>query len=127
MRKNHRPLSPHIQIYKWQLTSVMSILHRMTGVFLCSLVFLCLAWLVSLKDHESFQTFKALAHHPLSLVYLTGIVFSLFYHLSNGIRHLLWDAGWGLDLKTTYRSGWIVLGVSLGATLLYASLFLRIE
>lgn len=125
MQKNHRPISPHIQIYKWQLTSVMSILHRMTGVFLCSLVLVLVAWLVSLRNPEAFECFKNIVHHPLTQIYLVGIIFSLFYHLSNGIRHLLWDMGYGLDLKTTYLSGWLVLSVTLLATIFYVLLFIE--
>lgn len=127
MQKHHRPVSPHIQIYKWQLTSVMSILHRMTGVFLCSLVIILVAWLVSLRNPDAFDCFKVILHHPLAQVYLIGIVFSLFYHLTNGVRHLLWDAGYGLDLKTTYRSGWLVLNVSLFATVFYVLLLIQSE
>ncbi len=125
--RTQRSLSPHIQIYKWQLTSVLSIVHRMTGVFLCSFAILVVAWLVALKDAESFDIFRAVLSHPLAFVYASAVAFCLFFHLANGIRHLFWDAGIGLDLKTTYRSGWTVVAISTISTVFYVFLLCSFE
>lgn len=125
--RTQRPLSPHIQIYKWQLTSVLSIVHRMTGVFLCSFAILIVAWLIALKDTETFDAFRVVLSHPLSFIYGSGIAFCLFFHLANGIRHLFWDAGVGLDLKTTYLSGWTVIAMSTISTVFYVFLLCSFE
>ncbi|MBM3643254.1 MAG: succinate dehydrogenase, cytochrome b556 subunit [Alphaproteobacteria bacterium] len=118
-RPVNRPLSPHLQIYKPQLTSVLSILHRATGIALSVGVLYLVAWVVfasaSASTYASFQGFNA---SILGRICLGGWLFCLYYHLANGIRHLFWDAGYGFDLKDAYRSGWLVVAVSLIATAL---------
>ena len=116
-RPVHRPLSPHLQIYKWQLTSVLSILHRMTGIALSFGALYLATWVIyaaaSPRAYAMFQDFNT---SIVGRIVLAGWLFSAFYHLCNGIRHLFWDAGYGFELKDAYRSGWIVVGVSLAAT-----------
>lgn len=114
-----RPLSPHLQIYRWQLTSVLSILHRATGVFL-SLGAVGLVWWLfaaSLGD-AYFAPTSAFLASILGQLLLFAWTVSLFYHLANGIRHLLWDAGFGFDLKTTYLTGYTVLAATVVMTAL---------
>ncbi len=105
-----RPLSPHLQIYKIQITSLLSILHRGTGIvlfgggFLWSIWFLCLA-----MGRQSYETLQSLLLHPFGLIFLMGWSFSFFYHLCNGLRHLAWDLGYGYDMPTVRLTGWIVV------------------
>ena len=109
MALRERPLSPHLQVYRWQLTSVMSILHRASGVLL-TFAALALAWWLLALDAGGDRYVHAarLLSSPLGLVALFGISLALVYHLLNGIRHLLWDMGWGFEISDTYRSGWAV-------------------
>jgi succinate dehydrogenase / fumarate reductase cytochrome b subunit len=113
-----RPLSPHLSIYKPQLTSLMSIGHRATGLALSVGTVLLVWWLVAAASGE--RAFAAAQHFWGSwfgLLLLFGWTFSLFFHLCNGIRHLGWDAGWGFELRRTYVTGWIVVGASVALTL----------
>ena len=108
-----RPLSPHLQVYKPQLTSVMSILHRITGAALAAGQFIVIWWLVALATGpQAYAAFQAFAGHPVGLALLFGWSAALFYHLCNGVRHLLWDMGYCLSLKSAYRAGYVVLIVA---------------
>ncbi|MBI4006327.1 MAG: succinate dehydrogenase, cytochrome b556 subunit [Gammaproteobacteria bacterium] len=114
MATDNRPLSPHLQIYKPQLTSILSITHRGTGVFLSiSALFLC-CWLLAIANgpdvYANLQTYITAWYGQ---VILFACVFSLYFHLCNGIRHLIWDMGLGLDIKTTYISGYIVVAATV--------------
>jgi succinate dehydrogenase / fumarate reductase cytochrome b subunit len=105
-----RPLSPHLQIYRWQLTSVMSILHRASGIALGVGAILLVWWLGAAADGpESYAGFQQFIGSWLGLLLLFGWSVALFYHLCNGIRHLWWDTGRGLDLPSVYAGGRIVL------------------
>src|ERR1700750_3250714 len=107
MNTLNRPLSPHLQVYRWQLTSVLSILHRATGVALSFGTLLLVWWLLAAAaGPELYEGVEECVGSWLGLALLFGGSASLFYHLCNGLRHLLWDTGWGLDLKTTYVTGW---------------------
>ena len=116
-RPVHRPLSPHLQVYRPQLTSVLSILHRATGIALSVGALYLATWVIyaaaSPKAYALFQSFNT---SIVGRIVLGGWLFCAFYHLANGIRHLFWDAGYGFELKDAYRSGWIVVAVSLIAT-----------
>ena len=119
MEITNRPLSPHLQIYKPQLTSVLSIVHRVTGVVLVVGTIPFVYWLAALAGGaESFATAQAWFGSIVGQILLFPWVFALFYHLCNGIRHLIWDTGRGFELRTLYISGTIVLAVALGLTLL---------
>ncbi len=110
MATQQRPLSPHLQIYRPQLTSVLSISHRITGVLLSVGLVPLVVWLVALgRGPEAFAAVMAVFSHPLAVVLWVAWSFALFYHLCNGIRHLLWDAGFFLDLKSAYATGWTVV------------------
>ena len=118
-RPVHRPLSPHLQIYKWQLTSVLSILHRMTGIALSFGALYLATWVVfaaaSPRSYAMFQDFNI---SIVGRIVLAGWLFSAFYHLCNGIRHLFWDAGKGFELKQVYASGYTVLATATTLTAL---------
>src|SRR6266436_10309319 len=111
MRSADRPVSPHLQIYRWQLTSVLSMLHRVAGVFLSAGTIVLVWWLVAAAaGPETFDGIWEFLASWLGLLLLFGWSVALFYHLCNGIRHLVWDTGHALDLKSTYLGGWLVLG-----------------
>ncbi len=110
MPSHNRPLSPHLQIYRWQLTSVMSILHRATGVALSAGALLLVYWFIAVAaGPDAFAAAQGLIGSFVGQVLLFGWTVALFYHLCNGIRHLFWDAGIGYELRTAYRSGWTVV------------------
>ena len=114
-----RPMSPHLQIYRPQLTSVLSILHRATGVALTVGTLLLVWWLVAAAAGPGpFATVQGFIGSWFGLLILFGWTFALFFHLCNGIRHLFWDAGLGFELKTVYASGWAVVAASGGLTVL---------
>lgn len=111
---DNRPLSPHLSVYRPQITSVLSILHRGTGIVLSLSVLLLVLWLAALSSGpEAFARAEALTGNILVQIVMLGGVFSFFYHLCNGIRHLGWDMGKGLTIEQTYRSGWFVVIASL--------------
>lgn len=114
-----RPLSPHLQIYKPQLTSVLSIIHRLTGIALAVGSVPLVWWLFAAADSDAaFAEAQWFWGSWLGSLMLLGWSFSAFYHLCNGIRHLTWDTGCGFELRTVYLSGWIMVGVSTGLTAL---------
>jgi succinate dehydrogenase / fumarate reductase cytochrome b subunit len=119
MAIDKRPLSPHLQIYRWQLTMAMSILHRITGVALTVGTLLLVWWLVAAANGpEAFESAQWFLGSWLGLVLLFGWSVALFYHLCNGIRHLWWDTGRGLDLPSIHASGWAVLAGTALLTIL---------
>ena len=118
MTHDDRPLSPDLQIYRPQLTSVLSITHRLTGVVLSVGSPLLVYWLIAAAAGPSAYTaLHGFLASWLGLLLLLGWTFSLFFHLCNGIRHLFWDAGYGFDLQTIYASGWAVVAISIVLTL----------
>ena len=118
MKLVKRPLSPHLQVYKPQLTSVLSITHRGTGVVLSLGALVLTYWLVSLAvSEELFNSFHLHTSFWYGKLFLIGFVFSLYYHLANGIRHLFWDIGLGLEISTTYKSGYFTIFISAVLTL----------
>jgi succinate dehydrogenase / fumarate reductase cytochrome b subunit len=119
MSKSDRPLSPHLQVYRFQWTMALSILHRITGVALAVGTLLLVWWLVAAASGpEAFATVQGFIGSILGRLLLFGWTLALFYHLCNGIRHLFWDAGYGFELDVAYRSGLAVLGASVALTLI---------
>src|SRR3984893_2095188 len=116
-RPVHRPLSPHLQVYKPQLTSVLSILHRAPGVALSVWALYLATWVIyAASNPTAYALFQSFNGSIVGRIVLGGWLFAAFFHLCNGIRHLFLDAGYGFELKDAYRSGWIVVAVSLIAT-----------
>lgn len=114
MARGGRPLSPHLQVYRPQMTSILSILHRITGVALAIGTLLLIWWLAAAAGGaDSFATVQAVIGSWIGRLLLFGWSFALFYHLCNGIRHLCWDAGWGFDVTTSRNTGWLVLAGSI--------------
>jgi len=113
------PLSPHLQVYRPQLTSVLSIMHRATGVFLSVGTLLLLYWLFAASiGPDSYAIARSCMSATLSQIVMAGWTFSLYFHLCNGVRHLLWDIGWGFELVTAYRTGYAVVAMSFVLTAL---------
>ena len=124
MPSRERPLSPHLQVYRWQITMTMSILHRATGVAITVGAFGLAWWLMAVAaGDETYRDAAECLASPLGLVALAGFSLSLVYHLLNGIRHLSWDAGWGFEIPQFYASGWTVaiLTVVLTALVWFAA------
>jgi succinate dehydrogenase / fumarate reductase cytochrome b subunit len=119
MSSTERPLSPHIQVYRPQITSVLSILHRLTGVTLTLGTLLLTWWLVSAAyGPDAFADAQEFVGSWFGQLLLWGFTFALFYHLGNGIRHLAWDFGWGFELSQVRASGLAVLAFAVVGTLL---------
>ena len=123
MTKARRPLSPHLQVYRWQITMILSTLHRGTGVMLSLGLLILVYWLLAIAgglDHyEQARAFLGSDWFKLPLV---GWTFCFFFHLCNGIRHLAWDTGRGLEIHQYHASGWAVIVVTLIATMGYGIL-----
>ncbi len=101
----NRPLSPHLGVYRWQVTNTLSILHRLTGVMLAIGALALTLWLVSLAaGPDAYLGFIGLAGSPPGVLLLFGWTFCFFYHLCNGIRHLCWDAGVGFEMPQARAS-----------------------
>jgi succinate dehydrogenase / fumarate reductase cytochrome b subunit len=119
MDRVDRPLSP-FWVYRWQITNSLSIMHRGTGLVLTAGAFVFVWWLVAVAGGaESYARATAVFWAGWFKVPLTIWAFCFFYHLSNGIRHLFWDAGYGFDPVLIRRSGWSVVAVSVIATAVY--------
>jgi succinate dehydrogenase / fumarate reductase, cytochrome b subunit len=113
MDNTNRPLSPHLQIYRWQLTSVLSILHRAAGIGLSLGAVLLVWWLVAAASGPAaYGAVQGFLGSWLGFLLLLGWTAALFYHLCNGIRHLVWDTGHALDLRSTYLGGWLVVAAT---------------
>ncbi len=119
MKQDNRPLSPHIQIYRPQLTSVLSISHRITGIVYVLGSLLLVFWLVAAAmGPEAYSVINSFLHSLFGLGMLLFWTFSLLFHLCNGIRHLFWDAGYGFELQSIHASGWSVVAASMVLTLI---------
>lgn len=96
-----RPMSPHVSIWRWHVTMAGSILHRMTGMALYVGALIAAAWAVCLgAGPDAYAGFKAVMGSPLGLFVMFGLSLSFFYHLAAGVRHLIWDLGYGLQVRT---------------------------
>ena len=110
MSANGRPLSPHLQVYRPQLTSVLSIFHRFPGISLSVGTRLLVCWLAAAAAcPDTFNSAQNFVGSWFGILLLFGWSVALFYHLCNGIRHLFWDAGYGFELPQAYASGWAVV------------------
>ena len=118
MKNTKLPISPHLQIYKPQITSVLSITHRITGFFLSLTLPLLLLWLFCIflgsSVYSSFITF--FSYTPLKLT-LIPITYAFSYHMLNGIRHLIWDCGYGFSLRFSSISGVLIVTLSILITI----------
>ena len=110
MPSGNRPLSPHLQVYRPLLTSILSILHRITGVVIWAGAVMMTYWIASATyGPEAFARAQWFLGSWFGRLVLLGLTGATFYHLANGIRHLAWDIGWGYEMDKLNISGWAVL------------------
>lgn len=125
MNPGKRPLSPHLQVYKPQITSVLSIFHRLSGVFLCLGVVALCVWAIGLAyGPHVFEWGASFYKTILGKLFFAAVIAAYFYHFSNGIRHLFWDSGHGFSLPTLRKTGYFVLGFAAFMTVLYLFLMM---
>ena len=109
-----RPLSPHLQIWRWTITMAASITHRVTGMALAGGMLFLVWWLIAAAlGPDAYAVFATVAGHPVGQVILFGLLWSLAFHLLNGIRHLAWDLGYGFAMPTSRLTAALVYGLSL--------------
>jgi len=120
MSDTKSPLSPHLSIYRWPITMTLSILHRVTGVAMSvGLIVLC-AWLISAAAGAAdYQRVVSLLSTMIGKLMLIGFSFAFFFHLANGVRHLVWDVGYGFEKHQANASAWFVLLLAGGMTAAY--------
>ena len=112
-----RPLSPNVQIYRPQLTSVLSILNRITGILLSACAVVLVVWLVAAAwGPQTYAPVQAAIASWIGRIVLFGATFAFFLHLCGGIRHLVWDTVYGFELRSIYISGWSVVAASVVLT-----------
>lgn len=112
-----RPKSPNIQIYRPQLTSVLSIAHRISGTVLSIAAVGLVAWLIAAAaGPQAYAVAQGTLRSPPGQIALFVATFAFFLHFCSGVRHLAWDGGYGFELRTIYASGWTVVAASLVLT-----------
>jgi len=120
MNDSQKPLSPHLQIYRWQISSLLSITHRISGVINLLALILIFFWLMLLGFSESnYELFLLIINSFFGKFILIGFTWSMSFHLLSGIRHLAWDLGYGFEIKTANISGTIVIISSLILTIIF--------
>ena len=120
MNDSNNPLSPHLQIYRWQISSLLSIIHRISGVINLLAIILIFFWLLVLSFGESnYELFLLISNSFIGKFILIGFTWSMSFHLLSGIRHLIWDLGYGFEIKTANISGIIVIIFSLTFTIIF--------
>ncbi|MEL6586988.1 MAG: succinate dehydrogenase, cytochrome b556 subunit [Pseudomonadota bacterium] len=116
VNRGNRPLSPHLQVYRPQLNSITSILTRITGNALIAGALLITWWFVALAaGAEAFATANGVLRSWFGMLVMLGSIWALWYHTLAGLRHLIWDAGHGLEVDTAEKMGWMVI---IGSVLL---------
>ena len=117
MANSKHPISPHLQIYRLPLTALLSITHRITGVIL-SVGCLILVWILAAAADSAaaYEVFLPHLSAWYGQLFLVGFVFSLYLHFCNGVRHLVWDAGYGFELETVNLTAKIAIVVAVVLT-----------
>ena len=120
MKDNKNPLSPHLQIYRWHISSLLSITHRISGVINLFSLILIFLWLLILSLGENnYESFLLVINSFIGKFFLIGFTWSMSFHLLSGIRHLIWDFGYGFEIKTANISGIVVIISSLILTVIF--------
>tara|TARA_B100000427_G_C15156877_1_gene441269 strand:+ start:77 stop:463 length:387 start_codon:yes stop_codon:yes gene_type:complete len=120
MNDSNNPLSPHLQIYRWHISSLLSITHRIAGVINLLALILIFFWLTALSFGEnSYELFLLIINSFFGKFILIGFTWSMNFHLLSGMRHLVWDLGYGFEIKTANISGIIVIITSLVVTVIF--------
>ena len=120
MNDSKNPLSPHLQIYRWHISSLLSITHRISGIINLLGLILIFFWVLVLSLGESnYELFLLLINSFFGKFFLIGLTWSMSFHILSGIRHLVWDLGYGFEIKTANISGIIVIIFSLMLTVIF--------
>ena len=120
MQNNNNPLSPHLQIYKWQISSLLSITHRIVGVINIIAITLICFWTISLLfGPVTYQNINFLLNTMFGKFLIISLCWTFSFHILNEIRHLFWDAGFGFDLKISKITGFLALVGSFVLTILF--------
>ena len=120
MNDSNNPLSPHLQIYRWHISSLLSIIHRISGVINLLALILIFFWLIVLSFGESnYELFLLIINSFFGKFILIGFTWSMSFHILSGIRHVAWDLGYGFEIKTANISGIIVIICSLVLTIIF--------
>ena len=120
MKDNQNPLSPHLQVYSWHISSLLSITHRISGVINLLALILIFFWLLILSFGESnYELFLIVINSFFGKFILIGFTWSMCFHILSGVRHLVWDMGYGFEIKTANISGIIVIIFSLVLTIVF--------
>ena len=120
MKDNQNPISPHLQIYRWNISSLLSITHRIVGVANLLALFLIFLWLLTFSFGESnYELFLLVINSFFGKFILIGFSWSMSFHIISGLRHLAWDMGYGFEIKTANISGIIVIVSSLTLTVIF--------
>ena len=120
MNDSNNPLSPHLQIYRWHISSLLSITHRISGIINLLALILIFFWLIILSFGENnYELFLLVINSFFGKFILIGFTWSMSFHILSGIRHLAWDLGYGFEIKTANISGIIVIVSSLALTIIF--------
>ena len=120
MKDNQNPISPHLQIYRWNISSLLSITHRIAGVVNLLALILMFLWLLTFSLGESnYELFLVVINSFAGKFILIGFSWSMSFHIFSGLRHLAWDMGYGFEIKTANISGVIVIISSLAMTTIF--------
>ncbi len=120
MNDSKNPLSPHLQIYRWHISSLLSITHRISGIVNLLALILIFFWLIALSLGENnYESFLLIINSFFGKFILIGFTWSMIFHLLSGARHLVWDLGYGFEIKTANISGIIVIISSLILTIIF--------
>ena len=118
-----RPLSPHLTIWRWQVTMLASIMHRATGMALAAGAVVLVWWLVAISNGpEGYDSFMAYAAMPLGILVLFGFTWAFAFHFCQGVRHLAWDLGYGFDKHTATNTGFLVFALSFLIAIVFFAL-----
>ena len=120
MQNKNNPLSPHLEIYKWQISSLLSITHRIVGVInIIAITLICIWTLSLLVGENSYETTQLILKSLFGKFIIVFLCWSFSFHILNEIRHLIWDMGYGFDLKVTKITGILVFLGSFILTILF--------
>ena len=120
MKDNQNPISPHLQVYRWHISSLLSIIHRIVGVINLLALILMFFWLLTFSLSESsYELFLLAINSFFGKFILIGFTWSMSFHIFSGIRHLAWDMGYGFEIKIANISGILVILSSLVTTIIF--------
>ena len=120
MTDKQNPISPHLQIYRWHISSLLSITHRIAGVINLLALILMFFWISTFSLGESnYELFLLAINSFFGKFILIGFTWSMSFHIFSGIRHLVWDMGYGFEIKTANISGVLVILSSLVSTIIF--------